>query len=195
MRTATLLTICLVASALAVPALGEKERSAVGSRVIKTAAGERILVQDVVVRAPVAKAWKAYTTAEGFTAWAAPVAEVDLRVGGTIRTHYGKGAKIGDPATNTLRIINYVPERVLTMRADVSPNWPEILKKDWDKLSNVVLFEELSENETRIVSYGIGYGDAQELDKLLRFFSQSNVKLMKALRRYLEKGERTDWGG
>ncbi len=166
----------------------ERPQEAIQSHVQTTAAGERILVEEVWLDAPVATVWAAYATADGWESWAAPKAEVDLRVGGTIRTQYDPAAAIGDPGTNTLRIVNYVPERLLTLKADLQPNWPELLKQDADNLSNVILFEEVAPGRTRLRSYGIGYRDTPEYDELLGFFQQANAGLYAKLIRHVEGG-------
>ena len=162
------------------------------SRVFETDANELILIQEVSFSAPIEDVWSAYTTEEGWRAWAAPKAEVDLRVGGTIRTAYQ--GEIGGDNTNTLHIINYVPQRILTLRAELSSNWPEIMQKDADKLSNVILFDELSADVTRIQSYGIGYSDAPEYDQMMSFFIKANETLYQNLKAYLETGIRVEWG-
>ena len=163
------------------------------SKVITTEAGQLVLVQAFTVDAPVAEVWGAYTTSEGWMAWAAPKAEVDLRVGGTIRTAYA--GEIGGEQTNTLRIVNYVPERLLTLRADLSKNWPEIMKQDAENLSNVILFTEDGEGGTRVESYGIGYTDAPEYERLMGFFIDANERLHGVLVKYLETGEKAEWPG
>ena len=116
------------------------------SEVLKTVANELVLMQEVSFAAPIEDVWKAYTTADGWTAWAAPKAEIDLRVGGIIRTAYQ--GEIGGSNTNTLHIVNYVPERVLTLRAELSRNWPQIMQEDAAKLTNVVLFDEIADSRT-----------------------------------------------
>ena len=162
------------------------------SYVSKTDANELILIQEISVSAPIEDVWSAYTTDDGWTAWAAPKAKVDLRVGGTIRTAYQ--GEVGGSDTNTLHIINYVPERILTLRAELSSNWPEIMQKDAEKLSNVVIFDELATNTTRIQSYGVGYTDAPEYDQMMSFFIRANESLYQNLRTYLETGVRVEWG-
>ena len=107
-----LLTACQVSGNGA----GDPSEIPIQSRIIKTESEDLILVQEVVVEASVQRLWAAYTTEEGWRAWAAPAVEIDLRAGGTIRTHYGPEASVGDPGTNTLHILNYVPERVLTLQ-------------------------------------------------------------------------------
>ncbi|HED66848.1 MAG TPA: SRPBCC domain-containing protein [Planctomycetes bacterium] len=156
------------------------------SRVDVLPTGERILVEEILIDAPLAEVWRAYTTEEGYTAWAAPKARIDLRVGGTILTQYGADAEIGDPGTNTLHIVNYVPERVLTLRAEIADNWPEVMKQDGDRLTNVILFDALSPTRTRVESFGIGYGDSPEYEELLEFFLTANRSLYVELKRHLE---------
>lgn len=162
------------------------------SVIMKTDANGLILIQEVSVSAPVEEVWRAYTTAEGWTAWAVPKADIDLRVGGTIRTAYQ--GEIGGDSTNTLHIINYVPERLLTLKAELNDNWPEIMQKDAEKLSNVVLFDEVAEGVTRIQSFGIGYTDAPEYESLMGFFIKANEDLYQNLRAYVETGARVEWG-
>ena len=113
--------------------------------------------------------------------------EIDLRAGGTIRTHYGPDASVGDPGTNTLHILNYVPERLLTLQAEVEERWPEIMKEDAGNLMNVIVFEPLSENRSRILSYGVGYRDSEAYDELMEFFIPANEGLFQVLKDYLEK--------
>lgn len=166
--------------------LPEEASRHIESQIVKTDAGERILVQEVLVEAPIADLWQAYTTSAGWMAWASPLAEVDLRAGGTIRTHYGPDAKIGDPGTNTLHIVNYVPERVLTLRAELSERWPEVMKEDAGNLMNVIVFDAQGESLTRLQSYGVGYRDLPEYDDLMNFFISANEGLFKKLKEHVE---------
>ncbi|GJM26418.1 MAG: hypothetical protein DHS20C16_28330 [Phycisphaerae bacterium] len=169
---------------------GTDQSKKVSSRVVKTDAGERIVIQEVLIDASVAKVWKAYTTDDGWTAWASPAAKIDLRAGGTIRTHYTPTAKIGDAGTNTLHIINYVPEKVLTLQAELSERWPDVMKQDADNLMNVIVFESLGKKRTRLLSYGVGYRDDPAYDKLMEFFVPANEGLFAKLIDYVENGRR-----
>ena len=168
------------------PGLADEANPQIESRVVTTEANELILVQKVVVEAPIGEVWRAYTTSAGWMAWAAPLAEVDLRAGGTIRTHYGPDAKIGDPGTNTLHIVNYVPERVLTLRAELSERWPDVMKEDEGKLMNVIVFEADGESVTRLESYGVGYRDLPAYHDLMKFFIPANEGLLQKLKDHLE---------
>ncbi|MCH9680309.1 MAG: SRPBCC domain-containing protein [Deltaproteobacteria bacterium] len=149
-----------------------------------------VLMIALEVDAPLAAVWDAHTTNDGWEAWAVPKARVDMRVGGTIQTHYGPGASIGDAGTNTLHIINYADRQLLTLQADPSPAWPESFRADAGRMYNVIVFESLSAERTRVISYGLGYRDTPEHRQLLEFFDQSNVELYGKLRAYLEQGTR-----
>jgi hypothetical protein len=50
--------------------------------------GERILQQSIVIDAPRAQVWRLFTTSEGLRRWEAPVASIDLRVGGLMQSSY-----------------------------------------------------------------------------------------------------------
>ncbi len=170
----------------AVHATADDSDSPISSRVEVTDAGERVLIQEASFDASVSDLWKAYVTEEGWGSWASPVVEIDLRAGGTIHTHYDANAKIGDPGTNTLHILNYVPERVLTLRAELQDNWPEVMKQDHGRLMNVVLFDPLPEGGARVRSYGVGYSDTPEYDELMQFFIRGNEGLLAKLKSYVE---------
>ena len=113
---------------------------------------------------------------------------MDLRAGGSIRTNYT--GKIGEPGTNLLHIVNYVPERVLTLRAELSERWPEIMKQDAGNLMNILVFEPHGKSRTRVLSYGVGYRDTPEYENLLNFFIPANEGLYQKLINYLEQGKR-----
>ena len=169
------------------PRASDPSEAPIQSRIIRTQAEDLVLLQEVVVEASVQRVWEAYTTEEGWRAWASPAVEIDLRAGGTIRTHYGPEASVGDPGTNTLHILNYVPERLLTLQAEVEERWPEVMKEDAGNLMNVIVFEPLSSNHSRILSYGVGYRDSEAYDELMAFFIPANEELFQVLKDYLEK--------
>lgn len=183
----------LILVALVAPLVAQRDdekegaSEAVTSRIEKTAAGELILVHEAWIDAPVSEVWKAHTTAEGWTRWASTQARIDLRIGGKIETRYDSDGKLGEPGTNTLHIVNYVPETLLTLRAEIAPNWPEVLKADADKLTSVTLFDAVGEKRTRLRSYGLGYSDKPEVMQLLTFFRSANEGLLRKLKAVLEQ--------
>lgn len=181
-RAASGLLLLLLAAGCA----GRSEPPAIRSHVEPAPGDGLILTQEVIVDAPVARVWAAYTTEAGYTAWAATKAEIELRAGGTIRSHYDSRAEIGDPGTITLHVLNVVPERVLTLQAEPSDRWPDAMQADAEHLMNVVLFDELGEDRTRIRSYGVGYGNRQAYEEMMAFFIEANEGLFAGLKAHLE---------
>ncbi len=162
------------------------------SRVISTVdtltSGDLMITQEFVVDVPVEKLWAAYTTADKMNQWIAPLVAVDFRIGGTIRTNYNSAGRIGDSTTNILHIINFIPNRMLTLQAEVSRNWPEFIQEDEKRLYNVILLEEISSGRTRVISYGLGYRNTEKYHTLLEYFLSANTWVYEQFIQYLEKG-------
>ena len=72
--TTTLSFLLLFTLSDAATSLAQDAGTPISSHVRTTDANERILVQEVWLDAPVAAVWAAYTTEEGWTAWASPKA-------------------------------------------------------------------------------------------------------------------------
>ena len=148
-----------------------------------------ILKQSFEVNVSLDSVWNAYTTKKGWENWATPIAEIDLKINGIIKTNYNKEGKIGDDSTITLHIINYIPKRMLTLQAEMSKNFPAFMKEDEKDLFNMILFEEISPNKTKVISYGIGYKNNEKYMSLLKFFIKGNEQSYLNLISYLETGK------
>ncbi|WP_340589451.1 SRPBCC family protein [Erythrobacter alti] len=149
------------------------------SQLVPVAEGEQALMQSLVLDAPVDEVWSRFTTSEGAASWMAPVAEVDLRSGGTISTNYNACATTQDSGTITLDIVNLVPERFLILQTDLSASsdaaWMNeaILERSPD-MANLIEFEALGEGQTRVTSWGLGYGTGEEWEQVIGFFIAGN---------------------
>lgn len=148
--------------------------------VIHVSDDERVLVHREEFDSPLAEIWRHYTDAQYVSRWMAPVAQVDLRTGGSIRTNYDPCATIGGEGTIDLSIVTFVPERFLLLQADLEPQenaaWmnPAIFERR-EHLFNLVEFEAIGENRSRIISWGLGYGQGKEWDTMIGFFNQGNA--------------------
>ncbi|MBD3864689.1 SRPBCC family protein [Olleya marilimosa] len=164
---------------------GQEKR--VVSKIDSTKTPELVLIQELIVKAPIDSVWNAYTTKKGWENWAVPLAEVDLKVGGFIKTNYNKQGKIGDSTTIVTHIINYVPKRLLTLQAEITDNFPEFMKDDAKDFFNVIYFDELENGHTNIKSFGIGYKNNPKYLSLMNYFIPANEKTLMNLIAYLEK--------
>ncbi len=164
---------------------GQEKR--VVSIIDSTKTPELVLIQEFTVKSPIDSVWNAYTTKKGWENWAVPLAEVDLKVGGTIKTNYNKDGQIGDSTTIVTHIINYVPKRLLTIQAEITDNFPEFMKEDAKDFYNVIYFAELKNGYTNVQSFGIGYKNNPKYLSLMNYFIPANEKTLMNLIAYLEK--------
>lgn len=187
------ITVPLVAFLLLVPALlvaqknGPKAQNRVISKIDSTRSPELVLIQEFTVKAPLKNVWNAYTTKAGYESWAVPLAEIDLKVGGTIKSNYNPAGTIGDSTTIVTHIINYVPHQLITLQAEITDNFPEFMKKEADDFYNVIYFRETEEGHTEIKSFGIGYKNTPKYLELINYFIPANEMTLMKLIDYLEK--------
>jgi len=143
-------------------------------------------VTEAVVDAPADAVWKAFTSKEGMESWMVAHAEIDLKVGGRMLTHYSPEGMIGDPNTIENVILAYEPQRMFAMRIGKPPqNFPykEAAKSVW----HVLTFEDAGPNRTRVRAVGLGYGADEESQKMRKFFESGNAYTLKKLQEHFTK--------
>jgi uncharacterized protein YndB with AHSA1/START domain len=144
----------------------------------------RTLSHSVILEAPAAEVWAALTTAEGIKrTWAVALAEVDFRLGGTIRTNYNAAGEIGDESTITHHILSFEPERMLSMRTDAPASAPEEIKLIAEHGWVVIRLEPVSPTRTRLTETGMGYGEGPLWDKAYAFFEKGNEWTLEHMRK------------
>ncbi len=184
MKTLTLIIISILFSTLFNTATNAQER--IKSSIVEMESNEIVLRHEFTVQATLAEVWTAYTTSEGWEAWAVEHASVDLRTNGRILTNYNPEGEIGDDETLEIKIINYVPYRLLTLQSVIPDNFPDFMKENEAGFYNIIEFTELESKLTKVISYGLGYDDTPEYRNILAFFSEANVQAFTSLIDYLE---------
>lgn len=150
-------------------------------------AAGRTLVTEVVIDAPPAEVWRCLATTDGVKSWIAPVADVDLRIGGAIRTNYNGAAALGDPGTITLEILSYEPERMLSFRFDTPADRPDL--KAAEQTWTVVRLEPLPGDRTRVTETMLGWPDGPAGDSAYAFFDKGNAFELGKLRKNYERAD------
>lgn len=148
--------------------------------------GELMLTQEIIINTSVDKIWDAYTTPEEWKKWVTPIVEMDFKINGTIKSHYDSTATIGDKGTIITHILNYIPQKQITMQAELNENFPEFMKGEEKNLYSIVAFDKLSDGQSKLTIYGIGYKNEQQWRDLLKFFIQGNEMTLNNLKKYLE---------
>ena len=89
-------------------------------------------VNERTINAPIADVWKVWSTSQGYTATGVALADVDLRVGGLIRSRYRADGTLGDSQTIENEILAFEPPRMLAIRIHKTPaNFP--FKEAWKR--------------------------------------------------------------
>jgi uncharacterized protein YndB with AHSA1/START domain len=151
------------------------------------------VVSEGIIKAPVEAVWAALTTKEGQESWNVAHAEIDLKIGGKMRTHYDPKGVIGDPGTIVNTILAFEPNRLLAMQvADPPAKFPfkDAIRKMW----TVIHFEEAGPGRTRLRVVGVGYGDDDESRKLKAFFARGNDYTIRKLQAKFEPGAKSQSG-
>ena len=130
-------------------------------------------VTEGFINAPVAEVWRLFTTPDGFKATGVAQADVDLRVGGNIRSHYDPQGRLGDPATIVNEILAFDPQRMLAMRIRQAPDsFPHrtAIEGTW----TVIYFTPSGTEMTHVKIIGLGYNDTPASQALRAFFEKGN---------------------
>ena len=148
---------------------------------------ERFLQFEIILNTTIAETWKLIATEEGIKKWMAPVAILDLRIGGMLKTNYNETAKIDDKGTITLGIIGYIPFEILTYKITLNELFAEKCRKEDKNLQHIIQLKSLGENKTKIISTMVGWGQGKEWDEAYTFFEKGNEwtfqKLLKSLKK------------
>lgn len=147
------------------------------------AADEVSFVNEGVIPAPIDEVWKVLSTSEGYKALGPALAEVDLRIGGIIRSRYRSDGTLGDAETIENVILAYEPPTMIAMRIHKTPaSFP--FKEAWKKPWTVTTLTPLEGGRTHMRATSLGYGDDEESLAMRRFFEAGNQQTIETLRRH-----------
>jgi uncharacterized protein YndB with AHSA1/START domain len=150
--------------------------------------GERVMREEILIKAPRAEVWKAFATSEGWKSWAMPLAELDLRIGGHLEASYDPAAKVGDPNNIKHQILSYVPGRLLVFRNVQAPKgFPHA--DLFGRVTSVLILDDAGDGFTRVTEAGVGYGQGADWDELYGFFLPGNAYMLEKLKAHFEGGE------
>lgn len=140
---------------------------------IRPAAAAEPQVTEGFINAPTPEVWRLFTTAEGYQLTGVAHAEVDLKVGGSIRTHYDPKGRLGDAETIVNEILAYEPERMLAIRIRQAPAgfpYKDALDGTW----TVIYMNPAGDNMTQVRIVGLGYTDSEQSQAMRKFFADGN---------------------
>jgi uncharacterized protein YndB with AHSA1/START domain len=132
------------------------------------------------VGAPLRTVWNAWTTLDGLREWLTPKAEIDLRVGGLIRTNYRETEVLGGPGTIVYTITEIEPLRRLSYRITTPPvNLP--FKTAVRQMTTTIYFAEVDERTSAIRIVDSGFGVDAESQQMRAFFRDGDAITLERL--------------
>jgi uncharacterized protein YndB with AHSA1/START domain len=141
---------------------------------------------EATIDAPVDAVWAAYTTQAGLESWMVPHADVELAVGGKLRTHFDPKGTIGDAQTIENTILAFDPQRMLSLKVAKAPaNFPfqSAIQRIW----SVVYFKP-DGVKTNLTEVTMGFGDDPESQQLRQFLQTGNRMLLDRLQKKFAAG-------
>lgn len=142
------------------------------------------------IEAPLDQVWDAFTTSAGLESWLAPHAEIELKLGGRMRTHYSKDGVLGDENTIINEIQSFQPQRMLSIRV-VKPPETFPFKQAVMSMWTVLLFEPLSPRQTRLTATGMGFTDDEESQQIRKHFDAGNKYTLTKLQEYFSAADKS----
>jgi uncharacterized protein YndB with AHSA1/START domain len=144
------------------------------------------IVTEGTVEAPVDSVWAAWTTSDGLRAWLAPHAEIDLRVGGAMRTNYDPAGVLGDRHTIENTVLSFEPRRMLSIRVAKAPDdfpFANAIQHMW----TVMYLEEAAPGRSRLRVVSLGFRPDDESQRMRSFFDRGNAATVRALQRHFSE--------
>ena len=138
------------------------------------------VVAEGVVEAPSATVWDAFTTKEGIESWMVAAGDVDLKIGGLMRTSYRKGADLNGDTAIHQAFLSIDPERMLSWRTVKTPGgfpFAGPMSASW----TIVYFDPVDAQRTRVTVKMLGYTTDAESQKMRAFFEVGNKATVDAL--------------
>ena len=145
------------------------------------------LVIEGTINAPVAEVWKVFSTAEGFKKFGVAKCDLDLRIGGLIRSRYDPNGVLGDDETIVSEILAYEPERMIAFRVKQPPADFPFSRATWSNTWSVATLTDLGNGRTHLRLAGLGYTRDEESQKMRRFFEAGNTWTLQVLQRQFDE--------
>lgn len=153
-------------------------------------AAERSLDKEVIIKATVDEAWQSWTTRDGITAFFAPDAKIEPRVGGAFQIYINPGAEPGAKGADDMRFLALQPGRMISFDWNAPPHLPEARAQ---RTFVVVRFAPVDAASTMVTIHHTGWGDGGEWDKAYQYFDRAWGNVLVELQKRWATGQRRDW--
>jgi len=136
--------------------------------------GERVLRMEIILPVGNQTAWELFTKDDKLKRWIAPLAHVELKAGGYILTNYDSNKKLSDSSSIRLPILSFIDNELIVLKVILNNNFPQSVRDADENLQEIIQFQKLGNNSTRIISSMTGWKTGADWDKTYDFFVKGN---------------------
>jgi uncharacterized protein YndB with AHSA1/START domain len=138
------------------------------------------VITEGFVAAPLRAVWDAWTTNAGLRSWLTLQAEIDLRVGGLVRTNYRENEKLGDQGTIVYTITELEPLRRLSYQI-TGPPQNFLFKTAVAGMTTTIYFAAVDERTTALRIVDSGFAVDDESQRMRAFFVDGDAITLERL--------------
>ncbi len=149
--------------------------------------GERVLQLSIMIPLQKSEAWQLFASDSGLVKWIAPVAKIDLKTGGSIKTNYDKQKGLNDKSTIKLGIINFLNEELMTLKVNLNGSFSKKIQAEDRNLQEIIQLFDMGNGQTKIVSTMLGWGKGEDWEKTYTFFEKGNTWTYKEILKLFQK--------
>lgn len=152
-------------------------------------AAESAIEVSVLVKAPVAQVWRAWTTSDGIVEFFAPEAHVDARPDGRFGIIIDPYGAPGMQGADDMRVLAVEPEKMLSFTWNAPPQLAQARQQ-----RTVVVLRFAPEGEaTRLNLTHLGWGSTGQWPAARAYFEKAWPKVLLQLQQRFETGKPMDW--
>jgi uncharacterized protein YndB with AHSA1/START domain/uncharacterized protein YciI len=150
---------------------------------------DKIIRKEVTVSATLDSVWDTWTTTDGVKTFFSREAHVELRIGGPFEIYFIIDAPDGLRGSEDCRILSYLPQKMLSFEWNAPPTFGELRGI---RTQVILQFEEVDENQVRVVLSHVGWGRGEDWDKLFEYFDEAWPRVLENLKKRFEDNP-GDW--
>lgn len=151
-----------------------------------------MLRKEVVVAAPVADVWAAWSTSAGAQTFFAPRVDVELARGGRYEVWFAPDAPAGQRGAEGLHVLAYVPNEMFAFEWSAPPAFPEIRKQGASTFV-VVQLAPVDARHTRVTLSHLGWGSGGDWPKVQAYFDKAWGVVLGRLQTRFARGRAIDF--
>jgi uncharacterized protein YndB with AHSA1/START domain len=149
----------------------------------------RPFTKEIIVGAPRAEVWKAWTTVEGVKSFFAPAAKIDLRPGGAYEMYFIPAAEPGLRGSEGCRVLEVAPMERFSFSWNAPPSFPAV-RASGDSTRVVLELSEPEPGKTLVRLTHSGWRDGEEWEKARAYFDRVWPHVLDALAKRFTDGPR-----